>query len=76
MTAPMLLALLLLLIGTSAVVAALAASPPRLVADVEPGTDIRWCGPCAADTTHLVTANGCGTCATCRAENPRYTAAA
>lgn len=75
MTAAVLFALLLLLIGVSAVVAALAASPPRPGPGTLSAVEQRSCGGCRAHTLHLVDTAGVGLCAGCRTENPRYTAA-
>lgn len=71
MTPPMMLALLLLLIGVSAVIAALAASPPQTGPHALTAVEERHCGSCAAHTLHLIDTAGVGLCAGCRTENPR-----
>lgn len=76
MTAPMLFALLLQLAGAGALVAALAASPPRTDPGALAAVEQRPCGLCRADTLHLVDTAGVGLCAGCRTENPRTHTAA
>lgn len=76
MTAPLLFVLLLQLAGEAAMVAALAASPPRPAPGTLAAVEQRPCGLCRAHTLHLVDTAEVGICAGCRTENPRtYTAA-